>query len=63
MANTGPEADLDRAKQLRKLKTGVRNPAAIRGIEAAAARLEARAAKKLNRLGRKNKTKGPPKLG
>ena len=46
MANVSAERDLDRAKELRRLRKGVRSADAVRAIEAAAARLEARGARK-----------------
>ena len=55
MANVSAERDLDRAKELRRLRKGVRTPAAARAIEEAAARLEARGARKLGKLGRRKK--------
>ena len=62
MANTSAERDFDRAKDLRKLRKGVTNAAAVRAIEAASARLEARGARKLNKLGRRAK-RGPVTQG
>lgn len=53
MANVAAEGDFQRAKEIRLLLKAVRTPAAGRAIEAAAARLEARGARKLNKLGRK----------
>jgi len=58
MANVSAERDLDRAKELRRLRKGIRSPAAIRAIEEAATRLEARGARKLGKLGRRKKA-GP----
>jgi len=62
MSNTSPEKDLDRAKYLRSFKKGLSNPIAIRSLEDAAKRLEAKAAKKLSRVGRPNKKKAPPSV-
>ena len=50
--NRSPEEDIKRAKELRKLAKMLSNPAASRSVEATATRLEARAAKNLNKLAR-----------
>ena len=55
VANVSAERDLDRAKQLRAMRKGVRSASASRTIEEAASRLEARAARKLSKLGRRKK--------
>jgi len=55
MGNTSAEADIRRAKALRALKKGVRDPQALDAIEDTAMRLERRAAKKLSKVGRKGK--------
>ncbi len=55
MANVSAERDLDRAKELRRMRKGVRAPVAARALEEAATRLENRAARKLSRLGRRKK--------
>lgn len=57
MGNTSAEADLRRAKGVRALKKGVKDPEALASIDDAAARLEKRAAKKLRRVGRKGKAR------
>jgi len=53
MANTSAEADIRRAKAIRAMKKGVRDPEALNAIDEAAARLEKRAGKKLRKVGRK----------
>jgi len=59
MANVAAERDFERAKDIRKLLKGVRSAAASGAIEAAASRLEARGARKLNKLGRKARKANP----
>ena len=49
---TSVELKLRRAKELRKMKAGVRDPDAIRQIDEAADRLERNAAKQLKKVGR-----------
>ena len=53
MASVAAEGDFNRAKDLRKLSKTVQSDSARRAIEATAARLEARGARKLNKLGRR----------
>lgn len=55
---TTVERDLRRAKELRKMKAGVHDPNALRGIDDAADRLERNAAKKLKRIGRPVRKRG-----
>lgn len=57
MANTSAEADIRRAKAIRALKKGMRDPEAIAAIDDAAARLEKRAGKKLSKVGRKGRAR------
>lgn len=57
MGNTSAEADIRRAKAVRAMKKGVRDPEAIAAIDDAAARLEKRAARKLRKVGRKGKAR------
>lgn len=54
MPYTSAEKDLDRARSLRAMKKGRGNEAA-RGLEEAALRLESRAVRKLNQVGRKRR--------
>ena len=58
MGNTTPENDLARAKGLRNQAKTVKNTAAAQTFHDAADRLEKRAAKKVNRVGRKVKKRG-----
>jgi len=51
--NTNAERDIQRAKALRGLKKGVRDPEALAQMEEAAVRLERRAARKLRKVGRR----------
>ena len=55
MGNTSAEADIRRAKAVRVMKKGVRDPEALAAIDDAAARLEKRAARKLRKVGRKGR--------
>ena len=57
MANTSGERDIERAKAIRRQKKGVRSPDALRTMEEAAARLEMRGARKLNKVGRRKRRK------
>ena len=57
MGNTSAESDIRRAKAVRAMKKGVKDPEAIAAIDDAAARLEKRAARKLRRVGRKGKAR------
>jgi len=57
MANTSAEADIRRAKAIRAMKKGVRDPEALNAIDDAAARLEKRAGKKLKKVGRKGRAR------
>ena len=57
MGNTSAEADIRRAKAVRAMKKGVRDPEALAAIDEAAARLEKRAARKLRKVGRKGKAR------
>lgn len=54
MPYTSAEKDLDRARVLRAMKKGRGNEAA-RGLEEAALRLESRAVRKLNQVGRRRR--------
>lgn len=54
MPYTSAEKDLDRAQQLRRMKKG-RSNEAVRGLEDAATRLEARAVRKLSQVGRRRR--------
>jgi len=55
MGNSSAEADRRRAKGIRAMKKGMKDPEAIAAIDDAAARLEKRAGKKLGKVGRKGK--------
>lgn len=55
MGNSSAEADIRRAKGIRAMKKGMKDPEAIASIDDAAARLEKRAGKKLNKIGRKGR--------
>lgn len=57
MANTSGESDIARAKEIRRQKKGVKSPEALRKMEEAAARLELRGARKLNKVGRRRRKK------
>lgn len=57
MGNTSAERDIQRAKQLRAMKKGVKDVTALSEIEEAASRLERRAARKLKKVGRKGKAR------
>lgn len=57
MGNTAAESDIRRAKAIRAMKKGVKDPEALAAIDDAAARLEKRAAKKLRKVGRKGRAK------
>lgn len=63
MGNTSAEADIRRAKAIRAMKKGMRDPEAIAAIDDAAARLEKRAGKKLSKVGRKGKARRIGTLG
>jgi len=58
MGNTTPENDLARAKGLRNQAKTVKNASAQQTFHDAADRLEKRAAKKVNKVGRKGKKRG-----
>jgi len=58
MGNTTPENDLARAKGLRNQAKTVKNASAQQTFHDAADRLEKRAAKKVNKVGRKGKRRG-----
>lgn len=60
MAYRGVEADIQRAADLRKQAQRLRDPEAKRSVNEAAARLERRAARKANKVGRRARPK--PKL-
>ena len=49
---TRVEIDLRRAKELRAMEKGVKDPDAVRGLEEAARRLERNAVRKLRKVGR-----------
>ncbi len=53
MPYVGPERDIGRAKELRKLATGMKDPSAKRHAEEAANRMEQRAGRNLRKIGRK----------
>lgn len=55
MGNTSAEADIRRAKAIRAMKKGMKDPEAIAAIDDASARLEKRAGRKLGKVGRKGR--------
>ncbi len=61
MAYRNAEADLKRAKELRKLSRDVRDGTAKEAFEAAATRLERRAGVKARKLGRTKRVANPSK--
>lgn len=58
MAYRGVEQDIQRAKELRKLSLGLKDTGAKHSLEAAADRLERRAARKANHVGKKRRKPG-----
>ena len=53
MPYVGPERDIGRSKELRKLAQGMKDPTAKRHAEEAANRMEQRAGRNLAKIGRK----------
>lgn len=58
MPYVGPERDIGRAKELRKLAQGMKDPSGRRSAEEAANRMEQRAGRNLRKIGRKRTKKG-----
>lgn len=55
MGNTSPENDIRRAKGIRAMKKGVKDPQALASMDDAISRLEKRAGRKLGKVGRKGR--------